>query len=49
MINGDVDDRYTFSKHRRERLVTLGWSEIIDSYNAPDRMLDTGPRKYVMK
>jgi len=28
-----------FSEHRRERLVTLGWSEIIGRYNTPDTMV----------
>jgi len=27
------------------RLVTLGWREIIGGYNTPDTMVDTGPRK----
>ena len=34
-----------FSEHRRERFVTLGWSEIIGRYNTPDRMTDIGPKK----
>jgi len=41
MTNDDADD----SEHRRERLVTLDWNEIIGRYNTPDTMVDTVPRK----
>jgi len=33
------------TEHRRERLVTLGWSETIGRYNTPDTMVDIGPKK----
>jgi len=42
MANDEADDRY--GSHRRQRLVTLGWSEIIGRYNTPDRMIDIGPK-----
>jgi len=46
MTNDEADYRYG-SVNRRERLVTLSWSEIIGRYNTPDIMLDIVPRKWI--
>jgi len=40
MTNDEADDRYG-----SVNIVALGWSEIIGRYSAPDRMVDTRPRK----
>ena len=34
-----------FNENGRERLVTLGWTEIISRYNTQDRMVDIGPKR----
>ena len=45
MTNDEADDRYDFSEHRREQLVTLHRSKIIGRYNTPDTLINIGPRE----
>ena len=42
-------DRHGSVNIAKNRLVVIGWSEIIGGYNTADTMIEIKPKKYVMK